>query len=346
MSPGNKHPGGGGCYLSLVIPVYNESESLRLLHEGITAALGGLDYEVIYVDDGSTDATAQRLREICLRDPRVEVIRFGRNFGKSEAMAAGFKEARGEIVVTMDADLQDDPTEVPRMVAELEKGFDLVVGWKQKRHDPLSKTAPSRVFNRVTARLTGLRLHDFNSGFKAYRRQVVESLHVYGEQHRFIAALAHWKGFRVTEIPVRHHARRFGRSKFGAWRFFAGFLDLFTILFLTRFKRKPLHLFGLFGVACLGVGALINLYLTVLWLGGEPIGRRPLLQLGILLMVMGMQFVGIGLLGEMVTLSAAKEETRAYEVLEWPARRATEEASDAPHKPAAADTDRASSAPR
>lgn len=325
-----------GCYLSLVIPLFNEGESLRPLHDAISQVLRGTDYEVVYADDGSTDSSRQQLQEICLRDPHVAVIRFARNFGKSEAIAAGFKEARGEIVITLDADLQDDPQEIPRLVQELEKGYDLVVGWKQERHDPPSKTIPSRLFNWITARLTGLRLHDFNSGFKAYRRQVVESLHVYGEQHRFIPALAHWKGFRVTEIPVRHHPRRFGRSKFGPWRFFAGLLDLFTILFLTRFKRKPLHLFGFIGLGCLAAGALINLYLTWLWLGGEPIGRRPLLQLGILLMVMGIQFVSLGLLGEMITLSAAKEERRAYEVLDWPGRRQAETEPAAPEKPAEA----------
>ncbi len=279
--------------------------------------LGDGDYELLFVDDGSTDGSAAILKRLCIEDPRVRVICFGRNLGKSEALAVAFREARGQVIVTMDGDLQDDPAEIPRLVAALAEGYDLVNGWKKQRQDPLSKRIPSRIFNAVTAFLTGLHLRDFNSGFKAYRRQVIDSLQVYGEQHRYIPVLAFWKGFRVREIPVAHHSRRYGKSKFGAGRFLAGLFDLFTVLFLMRFQRKPLHLFGFIGLAFLLVGVVINGYLTIVWLGGESIGTRPLLQLGVLLMVMGVQFLSLGLLGEMVAQSADKQQQgHVYRVLE------------------------------
>jgi len=306
--------------LSVVIPVYNEAESLRPLYRQLTEALARYDYEVVFIDDGSTDSSRSILTELYRIDRRVRVVCFGRNFGKSEALAVGFRESRGQVIVTMDADLQDDPQEIPRLLATLDAGYDLVSGWKTPRRDPWTKTLPSRLFNGITALLTGLPLHDFNCGFKAYRRRVLQHLRVYGEQHRFIPALAHWRGFRVTELAVVHHPRPYGRSKFGAWRFVAGFLGLFTVLFLTRFKRKPLHLFGSVGLLCSALGLVINLYLTVIWIGGEQIGTRPLLQLGVLLMVMGIQFLSLGLLGEMMTQQAAreKEEGHFYEVLESP----------------------------
>ena len=302
----------------MVIPTFNEEGSLAILYQRISAVLQGTGYEIIFVDDGSTDSSWLAMERLRLLDPRVRVIRFSRNFGKSQALAAGFKESRGDIVITMDADLQDDPTEIPRLMAALEKGYDLVSGRKAHRRDPLSKTLPSKLFNWVASTLTGVEFRDFNSGFKAYRRAVIEQVRVYGEQHRFIPALAHWKGFRVAEIDVEHHPRPFGKSKFGLKRFLAGILDLFTVLFLTRFGRKPLHLFGSVGLACLAVGLGINLYLTVIWLGGQSIGTRPLLQLGVLLMVTGIQFLSLGLLGEMLTLASAQERGggHVYEVFE------------------------------
>ena len=311
----------GSCekpWLSLVVPLYNEAESLRPLHRAVQEALGDGDYELLFVDDGSTDDSFDVLKELQQQDAKVRILRFARNFGKAEALAAGFRESRGEVVVTMDADLQDDPREIPTLIATLSKGYDLVSGWKQHRMDPLAKTLPSKIFNRVTSLLTGIRLRDFNSGFKAYRRRLVEELNVYGELHRFLPALAYWKGFRVTEVPVVHHPRRFGHSKYGVRRFLSGFLDLLTVLFLTRFQRKPLHLFGSVGLVCLGIGLCTNLYLTVLWLQGEPIGTRPLLQLGVLLVVTGIQFLSLGLLGEMVTSSSISRQGRAhvYELLE------------------------------
>jgi glycosyltransferase involved in cell wall biosynthesis len=305
-------------WLSIVIPLYNEVESLKPLHQLITEALGDGDYEVVYIDDGSTDGSLEQLRALLNADHRVRVVTFARNFGKAEALSAGFREATGEVIVTMDADLQDDPREIPRLVAALATGFDMVNGWKRERRDPASKTVPSRVFNAVAGWATGVHLRDLNSGLKAYRRAVVEQLHVYGELHRFLPVLAAWQGFRVTEIAVRHHPRRYGQSKYGPRRFLSGALDLLTVVYLTRFQRKPLHLFGSAGLACLGAGMLINLYLSVVWLGGEAIGHRPLLQLGVLLMVLGVQFLSLGLLAEMVTLNRAEDRRHAhvYEVLD------------------------------
>lgn len=307
--------------LSVVVPVYNERESLTPLHARLGQALAGEAYEIIFVDDGSTDGSAQVLEAILAADSRVRVIRFGRNFGKAAALAAGFRESSGQIIITLDADLQDDPAEIPRLVAVLEEGYDLVSGWKKGRQDPLSKTIPSRLFNWATSRLTGLPLRDFNSGFKAYRRPLIEHLDLYGELHRFIPALVYWKGFRVTEIPVGHHPRRWGRSKYGMGRFLAGLLDLVTILFLTRFRHRPLHVFGLLGLLSALAGLIINVYLTYVWLLGERIGNRPLLMLGVLLMVIGVQFFSFGLLAEMVTLASSRqgEGGPAYTVMNSPA---------------------------
>jgi glycosyltransferase involved in cell wall biosynthesis len=217
-------------------------------------------------------------------------------------LTVGFAEARGAIVITMDADLQDDPQEIPSLLNKLAEGFDLVSGWKYPRRDPLTKTLPSKLFNWATSRLSGVRLHDFNCGFKAYRREVVKEIRFYGDLYRYIPVLAHWQGFRVTEVPVRHHPRQFGQSKYGISRFLRGFFDLITILYLTQYIHRPLHLFGGVGLLSLGTGTMINLYLTVLWfLGERPIGNRPLLTLGVLLMIIGVQFIFFGLLAEMLT---------------------------------------------
>lgn len=305
--------------ISILVPVFNEVDSLVLLHGKLRAALAGESHEIVFIDDGSTDGSGRVLAALARRDPAVRVISFARNFGKSHALATGFQESRGAIVITLDADLQDDPAEIPRLIATLDEGYDLVSGWKHQRRDPLDKTLPSHCFNWVTARLTGIQLHDFNCGFKAYRREVVDQLQVYGELHRFIPALAYWQGFRVAEIPVVHHPRRFGVSKYGVRRFLAGSLDLLTVLFLTRFRSKPLHLFGSIGALCLAAGLLVNAHLTWLWLGGAAIGTRPLLQLGILLMVLGIQFGSIGLLAEMITRLAfrpAQGEIRHYRVFD------------------------------
>jgi glycosyltransferase involved in cell wall biosynthesis len=291
--------------LSAVVPVLDEVESLPVLHRELTAALEGLDrrwqpWEVIYLDDGSRDGSDHVIAELARADPRVSGLSFRRNFGKSAALAIGFQLARGDRIVTLDADLQDDPSELPRLLEALDGGLDLVSGWKQERQDPVSKTLPSRLFNAVTSMAAGVRLHDFNCGFKVYRREVVESVEVYGELHRFIPALAHWRGFRVGEVPVRHRARRFGRSKFGAARFVNGLLDLLSAAFLSTSALKPLHLFGRIGLLFLIIGGLLGLWFVALWAGGEPIRVRPLMLFGAGLVLLGIQFILMGLLGEMI----------------------------------------------
>lgn len=309
--------------VSIVVPVYNEEESLAILHREIVAAVGHEEHEIIFVDDGSVDSSWRVLLQLAEADPTVRLVRFGRNFGKSAALAAGFHESRGEIVVTLDADLQDDPRHIPEFIAAIERGCDLVSGWKVVRRDPITKTLPSRLFNAVTVLATGVRprLHDFNCGFKAYRRELVARLDLYGELHRFIPALAYWKGFRVCELPVQHRPRQYGRSKFGARRFLSGLLDLVTVLFLTRFNRKPMHLFGSIGLIGFTAGLAINAYLTGLKLfAGQSIGERPLLLLGVLLMVMGLQFFGIGLLADLANRDRpGPVHDHRYEVV-WPAR--------------------------
>ncbi len=303
--------------VSLVIPVYNEAESLGPLYEEIVRAMSplGREYEVIFVDDGSTDGSWEVIRGLVEGDTRVKGIRFRRNFGKAAALTAGFRAARGRYVVTLDADLQDDPAEIPRFLAKLEEGWDVVSGWKFPRRDPWTKTVPSRVFNWVTRTLTGVHLHDFNCGFKAYRSEVVREVRIYGMLYRYIAVLAHWRGFRVTEIKVHHRPRRYGRSKFGVGRFAVGFFDLITVLFLTQYTWRPLHLFGSLGLTSLALGTVINLYLTFLWFTGHrPIGNRPLLTLGVLLMIIGVQFISFGLLGEMIAHMAPRDD--AYAVRE------------------------------
>lgn len=295
--------------LSIVIPAYNESESLPILMEQISQAVHplNLSYEIVVIDDGSRDGTDQTLRELKTKYEQLRAVVFRRNYGKSAALSEGFKMARGEVIITMDADLQDDPGEIPNLLKKLDEGYDLVSGWKKKRQDPLSKTIPSRLFNRVTALLSGIRIHDFNCGLKAYRRDVLSAINVYGELHRFIPVLAHWQGFRVGEIPVQHHPRRFGKTKFGVNRFFHGFLDLITVLFLTRYKTSPLHIFGMMGLFAFLIGVVIEIYMTIIWLMGQGIGRRPLFFLGILLIIVGAQFIVLGLLGEMLSAGFAEQ---------------------------------------
>lgn len=297
--------------LSVIVPLLNEADNLRPLCGRLSAALEGVGrpYEIMFIDDGSTDASPAILEELFHGDPQhVRVIQFRRNFGKTAALNAGFAQARGQVIITIDADLQDDPAEIPVMLAKLEEGYDLVAAWRVDRQDPLEKTLPSRFFNLIVSRFTGVELHDFNCGFKVYRRAVTDSVRLYGELHRFIPVLAHQQGFRITEMPVQHHPRRAGVSKYGAKRYVKGFLDFGTVLFLTTYLKRPLHLFGAAGLAVFGVGTLVNLYLAFLWLlrevGGRteiaPIGTRPLLIVGVLAMILGIQLISIGLLGEML----------------------------------------------
>ncbi len=295
--------------ISVVIPLYNEEESLPELHRRLSEVLPGAgSCEIIFVDDGSTDGSLGVLERLFREDPRVVVVSFRRNRGKSAALAAGFEKAKGKSVVTMDADLQDDPSEIPNMIAKLNE-YDLVSGWKFPRKDPLSKRLPSKAINWLTARLTGVRIHDMNCGLKAYKNEVVKGLSIYGEQHRFIPALAFANGFRVGEVKVHHHPRRFGHTKFGAKRFLEGIFDLLTVLFITRYIKKPLHFFGIPGLVLLLAGGLTLVYLAAGWLMGRWIGGRPLFTLAVLLVILGIQFISTGLLGEMLTsLSHTRKE--------------------------------------
>ncbi len=297
-------------HISVVIPLLNEDESLPelvvLLKETLSVVAHD-KYEVIFIDDGSTDNSFEVLRKIHQKDNRFKAIRFRRNYGKSAALAVGFAEAKGDIVITMDADLQDDPKEIPHLIAKLNEGYDLVSGWKKKRYDPIHKTIPSRFFNYVTSTVSGIKLHDFNCGLKAYRKEVVKTLQVYGEMHRYLPALSHWDGFRVTEIPVTHHARRFGKSKFGFSRFFKGFLDLLTVLFTTRYVKRPLHLFGTVGTLLALVGFGTDLYLTIEWaLGRTSLSNRPLALFGVALIIVGVQLISFGLIGELLVKNFQK----------------------------------------
>ena len=289
--------------ISVVVPLYNEEHSVEELYRQIAAALEPRDqpFEVVYVDDGSTDGSFAVLGSLHETTANVRVVRFRRNFGKAAALQAGFLHARGSIIVTIDADLQDDPAEIPLLLAKLDEGFDLVSGWKSRRRDPFVRRFLSRVFNSVVALVSGVRLHDVNCGLKAYRAEVVQGLHLYGELHRFIPVLAHFRGFRTAEVPVNHRPRLHGRSRYGPVRYVRGFLDLLTVTFMGRYRYRPLHLFGSLGILMGAVGAVILLYLTIIKLIGEGIGQRPLLTLGVLLVVVGIQFVSLGLLSELIT---------------------------------------------
>ena len=295
-----------------MIPVFNEEQSLRELYQLIVHELGNLQpalpFEIVFADDGSGDDTGSLLRELQVQDPRIHVVSLRRNFEKSAALSAGFKIARGDIIITLDADLQDQPAEIPKLLECLGKGFDLVSGWKSPRRDGWSKRVASRVFNFVTALLTGVPLHDVNSGFKAYRREVIEEIRVYGEMHRYIPVLASYRGFRVGEVRVKHSARKHGQSKYGASRLVGGFFDLLTVIILTRYNSKPLHAFGIMGLILLSAGFLIEAYLSIGWVLGNWISDRPAFLLGILLLIVGMQFIFFGLLAEMIAYSARRKD--------------------------------------
>lgn len=294
----------GAPDISVVVPVLNEVDTVGELSRQVAEVLAGegRSFEIIFVDDGSSDGTPERVKEIHADDPRVKLVRLRRNFGKAAALCAGFDASSGEIIVTMDGDLQDDPHEIPRFLTKLEEEqLDLVSGWKKKRHDPISKRYPSLLFNWATRKMASVELHDFNCGFKAYRREVLDQIALYGELHRYIPVLASRRGFSIGEIAVRHHPRRHGTSKYGFDRFYKGLLDLITVLFITKYTRRPLHLFGFIGLASVSLGFLINLYLLIVWIQGESLSNRPLLLLGVLLMLVGIQVLTTGLIGEMIT---------------------------------------------
>lgn len=298
--------------LSFVIPAKDEQDSVETLYQQISKEAGKLtnQFEIIFIDDGSIDRTFEILKGLAEKDKNVKVIKFRGNWGKSAALQTGFGLASGEIIFTLDADLQDDPAEIPKFLAKLDEGYDLVSGWKKRRFDPSVKVIPSRILNNfLIPQLTGVKLHDINCGFKAYKKEVVKSLNLYGELYRFIPVFAAKLQYRVTEIPVDHHARQHGKSKFGWERNIKGFLDLITIVFLTGYNRRPGHFFGTLGLASFFFGFLIGLYITSLKLStGNIQGRSPLLFLGILLMVIGIQLISTGLLAEMMLYSRQKQD--------------------------------------
>jgi glycosyltransferase involved in cell wall biosynthesis len=295
--------------ISLVIPLFNEEESVVPLSHEIRKALSkvNVDYEVILIDDGSTDSSLLKLKEISRTDNRFKFLSFRKNYGKSAALHVGFKQATGEAIITMDADLQDDPHEIHNLLSKLDEGYDLCSGWKKKRQDPFVKKISSKFFNLVTRIISGIKIHDFNCGLKAYRKQVVKSVNVYGELHRYMPLLAKWQGFKITETPVQHHPRRYGKTKFGISRFFKGFIDLLTVIFVTRYIKRPMHFFGFLGALAFLAGFIVLGYLTVLWIQGIPLSNRPMLFLGMLLIIVGAQFFAVGLLGEVIVHNTMDE---------------------------------------
>src|SRR3989338_1899744 len=298
--------------VSVVIPVFNEKESLKELSSKLVNVLEriGTNYEVLFVDDGSTDGSFDFIKEINEKNHSIRGVQLRKNFGKAVALSTGFQRARGKIIVTMDGDLQDEPEEIPKFLQKIKEEYDLISGWKQKRNDHFFRVISSKIFNKMTALFTGVRLHDINCGFKCYRREVLEQINIYGELYRYIPILVAGRGFRVSEIPVEHHYRRFGKSKYGPGRFIKGCLDLLTILFLTRYKERPLHFFGISGIIVSGTGFGICIYMSFLRFQGYKIGDRPLLLLGILMLILGVQFVSIGLIGEMIAARFVKESNK------------------------------------
>lgn len=290
--------------VSVIVPVYNEVESLPHLIEAISSSLSasGLSYEIICVDDGSKDGSAQLLKVEALKREDLRAVLLRRNYGQTAAMAAGFNYARSRSIVTLDGDLQNDPADIPMLLAKLDEGYDLVSGWRKQRQDAaLTRLLPSKLANLLIGRVTGVKLHDYGCSLKAYRAEVVADMNLYGELHRFLPALAYIEGAKITEVPVRHHARRFGQSKYGLGRTFRVVMDLVTIYFMKTFLTRPMHVFGLFGLVSTALGTLIGLYLTFLKLGlGQSIGNRPLLTLAVLLVVAGVQLFSFGLLAELL----------------------------------------------
>lgn len=288
--------------LSLVIPLYNEEDNINPLYDQVCQILqqGGHEYEIIFVDDGSTDGSLSILEELASLDKRVKVIQLQKNYGKSAALDAGFRESAGEIIITMDADLQDDPTYIPDFLAKIHDGYDLVIGWRHRRRDALFKRISSRIFNKITSRLMGVKLHDLNCGFKAMRRKTLTNLHLYPELHRFIPVLIASQGYQVSEIVVNHFHRRSGRSKYGMERYPAAFLSLISVFFIKRYLENPFFFFGGLGMTLFLLGLGLCSYLTALWFSGNSIGQRPALLLGILLIIVGIQFISFGFLGELI----------------------------------------------
>ena len=303
--------------VSILVPLLNEEESLKPLYNEIRKSVRTIscDYEIVFVDDGSTDRSLQVIKELARTDNKIRYFSFRANYGKSAALQTGFKHVTGDAVITMDADLQDDPNEIPNLLEKLEEGYDLVSGWKKKRYDPFIKKYSSRFFNYVTKVFSKVKIHDFNCGLKAYRKAVVQNINVHGELHRYIPVLAGWKGFSVSEIAVKHHPRRYGKTKFGLSRFFKGFIDLITVIFTVRYSKRPMHLFGFVGVLAALAGVIISLWLTYeKFFLDKGINNRPIFFLGILLIIVGIQFFAIGLIGELIVHN--NQDDREYVIKE------------------------------
>jgi glycosyltransferase involved in cell wall biosynthesis len=308
--------------LSIIVPLFNEQESLPDLIEQLYAAmhekelhdlfLEAFSFEIIMVDDGSTDSSCTLISNMILSMPELRLISFQRNYGKTAALSAGFMAATGHYICTIDADLQDDPFAIKDLIKRLQEGYDLVSGWKKERKDPISKTLPSKLFNTITRLFTGISIHDFNCGLKVYRKEVTRRLELRGDMHRYIPVLAEWMGFKITELPVRHQARKFGTTKYNSSRFFSGFFDFLSVLFITRYLRRPMHFFGMAGLISFLLGFTISLYVTLdKILLHKPVSNRPILFLGILLLILGVQLFSTGLLGEMLSTSSSKESSFA-----------------------------------
>ena len=297
--------------ISVVIPVYNEEKSIEALYQESLPVLKSLKkaYEIIFIDDGSDDQTSVKIRKIKKRDKNIKLIQLQGNFGKASALQAGFDQAKGKYLITLDGDLQDDPKEIPKFLKKIRNDYDLVCGWKYKRQDSPEKIIFSKVANFFTRKATGVKVHDMNCGFKAYKKAVIENLSLYGEMHRYVPALVAQKGFKVGEIKIAHRPRKYGKSKYGLRRLLRGFFDFITVVFLTTFATRPLHFFGSIGLFFGIIGFTFGTYLTILWFQGQGIGQRPLLLLAVLMVVLGVQFFSIGLIGEML---ANKEIKRNY----------------------------------
>ncbi len=302
---------------SIVIPVYNEEDSLVELVDRIHTATKALEkpFEIVFVNDGSTDKSQQVIEALSAQYSYIRFITFRKNFGKSAALNAGFKHVKYDIIFTMDADLQDDPVEIPRFLAEIENGYDLVTGWKENRLDPKEKTIPSKLFNAMTSKMSGLKLNDYNCGFKCYKKEVLEEIDLYGELHRFVPFLAHKKGFKVKEIPVLHHERKHGVSKFGLERYARGFFDLLTVVFITNYINRPMHLFGGIGSLFFIAGLAIFSYLFFgRWIFGESIGSSPLFAITIFLLGAGVQIFIVGMLSELIVHNKERDKKKSYSV--------------------------------
>ena len=303
--------------ISIIVPVLNEEGSLDKFYKETTKSLKEYsNWEIIFIDDGSDDESYNIMRKLADEDNRVSIIQFFKNFGKADALSEGFKQANGDVVITIDADLQDDPAEIPRLVEKIQEGWDVVSGWKKDRKDPISKRLPSKLFNMVTRFLTGIKIHDFNCGLKAYRRKVIKSIDIYGGLHRYIPAIAGQKGFSITEIAVNHRPREFGETKYGGNRLFHGFFDLFTMLFTGKYFDRPLHFFGSIGLVFIFISTISEVYpIYDKIANGIPFQKHfALIVFGAMIFGLGLWFFSIGLLGELLVKASGTSEKKIHSV--------------------------------